>query len=179
MGPWVGRDGIGSSFGGGEVYAVPVAADFAGTLIPAGSCPVVDPAANVEATRRLTVAFRTNKDNIMPGVAGDMLLVPTNLNEQAYELISSSGKVDTAQNNLNFHKGRYSLVVWDQWLTDTNNWFMLNSRLTDEYLHFLEWNPTEFFYAGEMDTLVSKHAAYMSINTSAVEWRFAYGHLVS
>src|SRR3990167_3853087 len=55
VGPWVGRDGIGSSFGGGEVYAVPVAADFAGTLIPAGSCPVVGPAANVEATR--AVAF--------------------------------------------------------------------------------------------------------------------------
>lgn len=134
--------------------------------------------ANVEATRRLMIQFKTNRDNIQTDFP-DMLLVPTNLEEQAYELIKSKGKVDTAQNNANFHEGKYKLAVWHNWLTDTNNWFMLNSKRMRDFLSFYEWNPTEFFYAGEFDTLTSKHAGYMSINVSAVDWRFVFGHNVS
>ena len=135
--------------------------------------------ANVEATRRLMIQIKTNRDNIQAATYPDMLLVPTNLEEAAFELIKSKGKVDTAQNNENFHKGRYKLAVWHNWLTDQNNWFMINSKLMKEYLAFYEWNPVEFFYAGEFDTLTSKHAGYMSCNVSAVDWRFIYGHNVS
>lgn len=134
--------------------------------------------ANVEATRRLMIKFKTNRDNIMLHYP-DMLLVPTNLEEQAYELIKTKGKVDTAQNNANFHKGKYKLAVWHNWLTDQNNWFMINSELMKEYLSFYEWNPVEFFYAGEFDTLTSKHASYMSCNVSAVSWEWIYGQNVS
>lgn len=134
--------------------------------------------ANVEATRRLMIKFKSNRDNITTTFP-DMLLVPTNLEEQAYELIKTKGKVDTAMNNANFHEGKYKLAVWHNWMQDQNNWFMINSKLMKEYLSFYEWNPTEFFYAGEFDTLTSKHAGYCSVNVSAVDWRFLYGHAVS
>lgn len=135
--------------------------------------------ANVEATRRLMVKFKTNRDNIQNATFPDLLLLPIDLEEKGYELIKSKGKVDTALNNPNFHEGRYKMLVWPNWLTDANNWFMLNSKLTKKYLRFYEWNPVEFFFAGETDTLVSKHVGYMSINVSAVDWRFVYGHAVS
>lgn len=134
--------------------------------------------ANVEATRRLMIAFKSNRDNITTTFP-DMLIVPTALEEQGYELIKTKGKVDTAMNNANFHEGKYKLAVWHNWLTDSNNWFMANSKLMKDYLSFYEWNPVEFFYAGEFDTLTSKHASYCSVNVSAVDWRWVYGHAVS
>ena len=135
--------------------------------------------ANVEATRRLMIQLKTNRDNIQNATFPDTLLVPTNLEEQAYELIKTKGKVDTAQNNVNFHEGKYKLAVWHNWLTDQNNWFMINQKKMKEELSWYEWNPVEFFYAGEFDTLVSKHAGYMSVNVSAVDWRWLFGHAVS
>jgi hypothetical protein len=135
--------------------------------------------ANVEATRRLMIAFKDNRDNIDAGTFPDMLLLPTALEEKGYELIKSKGKVDTALNNPNFHEGKYKMAVWHNWLSDSNNWFMLNSKRMKELLRYYEWNPVEFFFAGEVDTLVSKHVGYMSSNVSAVDWRFVYGHAVS
>jgi len=134
--------------------------------------------ANVEATRQLMIKFKTNRDNIQTDFP-DLLLLPTELEEKGWELIRSKGKVGTAINNANFHEGRYKMAVWHNWLTDSNNWFMINSKRMKEYLGWYEWNPVEFFYAGEFDTLTSKHAGYMSVNVSAVDWRWVYGHEVS
>lgn len=134
--------------------------------------------ANVEATRRLMIKFKTNRDNINTEFP-DMLLVPTELEEQAYELIKSKGQVNTANNNPNFHEGKYKLIVWHNWLTDPSNWFMINSSRMKDYLKFYDWNPVEFFFAGEFDNLTSKHAGYMSCNVSSPAWDWIYGHSVS
>ena len=135
--------------------------------------------ANVEATRRLMIKFLTNRDNIQAATFPDLLLLPTNLEEKGYELIKSKGKVDTAQNNVNFHEGKYKMAVWHNWLSDQDNWFFINQKQMKRYLKFYEWNPVEFFYAGEVDTLVTKHVGYMSINASAANWPFVYGHAVA
>jgi len=135
-------------------------------------------AANVEATRILMVKFKTNRDNIRTA-APDMLLVPTDLHEKAWEILNSYGKPDTAMNNRNFHVGRYKLAVWDNFLTDSNNWFMIDSRLMKRVLKFRQWEPTQFFRTGEFDTITQKFAGYMSNGVSAVDWRFVYGHEVS
>lgn len=134
--------------------------------------------AAVEATRLLMLKFKTNADNKM-AVRMDTLIVPADLEEKAYELIKSSGKVDTANNNRNFHQGKYSLIVWENYLADANNWFAADSKLMKRYLLYREWEPTQFFRSGEFDTMVSKFAVYFSANISSVDWRFAYGHAVS
>ncbi len=134
--------------------------------------------ANVEAVRQNMIQFKTNRDNIATDFP-DFLLLPTGLEEQGYELIKSKGKVDTALNNPNFHEGKYKLAVWHNWLSDQKSWYMLNSKRMKEWLRWYEWNPVEFFFAGEFDTLTSKHAGYMSVNVSAVDWRFGYGNQVS
>jgi hypothetical protein len=41
--------------------------------------------------------------------------------------VKSTGKPDTAENNINVHKGAYNLIEWN-YLTDTNNWFLMRLR---------------------------------------------------
>jgi hypothetical protein len=140
-------------------------------------------APNVEATRRLMIKFKSNRDNITTHFP-DMLIVPTELEESAMELIKSTGKIDTANNNINFHQGKYKLVVWHNWLSSgttaaTADWFMVNSGLMKKYLKFYEWNPVEFFYAGDIDSLTSKHVGYMSNNVSTPAWNWIYGHNIA
>ena len=69
-------------------------------------------ATSVEATRILMAGFKDDRDNAI-SVQPDMILVPRNLEQTAWEIISSKGKVDTAENNANFHYGKYKLAVWD------------------------------------------------------------------
>jgi len=75
----------------------------------------------VEATRLLMVDFRDDRGEKVL-VQPDLLIIPRNLEETAWEIISSKGKVDTQLNNPNFHQGKYKLAVCD-FLTDSNNWF--------------------------------------------------------
>ena len=135
-------------------------------------------AAAVEATRILMVKFKTNKDNIRVA-RPSLLLVPTDLHEKAWEIVNSYGKMDTALNNRNFHFGKWNLAVWDNFLTDTNNWFMIDERIMKMVLKYRIWEPVQFFRSGEFDTLVQKYAGYMSVAVSTVEWRWVYGHAVS
>ena len=134
--------------------------------------------AAVEATRLLLLKQQTNAGNKM-AIRMDTIMVPADLEEKGYELIKSSGKVDTANNNRNFHQGRYSLIVYPNYLSDVNNWFAFDMKYFKRHLIFREWEPTQFFRSGEFDTMVSKYATYMSINISTVEWRGSYGHIVS
>ena len=132
------------------------------------------------ATARLAmIAFKTNNGGTVSGNFPDMLLVPSALEDTALELIKSTLKTGTANNDINVHQGRYKVVVWHNWLSDSNNWFLINSKMMKKYMSFYEWNPTEFFYAGEMDTITSKHAGYMDVNVSTPEWRWVYGSAVS
>lgn len=132
-------------------------------------------AANVEATRILMVKFKTNRDNIRTAKPS-LLLVPTDLHEKAWEIVNSYGKMDTAMNNRNFHFGKWNLAVWDNFLTDTTNWFMIDERLMKMVLKYRIWEAVQFFRSGEFDTLVQKYAGYMSVAVSTVEWRWVYGH---
>ena len=75
----------------------------------------------VEATRLLMRGFTDETDNLLVA-RGDTLLVPPALEEQAWEIVNATGKMDTADNNPNFNKGKYRIIVWD-YLTDSNNWF--------------------------------------------------------
>ena len=86
----------------------------------------------VEATRLLMRGFTDETDNLLIA-RGDTLLVPPNLEETAWEIVNASGKMDTADNNPNFNKGKYKIIVWD-YLTDSNNWFMIDSKMAKMYL---------------------------------------------
>lgn len=133
--------------------------------------------ANVEAARRAMHNFGTNTDQLFD-IQPDMLIVPRALEQAAYELISSSGKVDTANNNANFHKGKYKLLVSD-YLEDTNNWFLVDSELMKM---FNVWNtvaPLEFKQAEQFDNYAARYGAYMFYGYGSRDWRWTYGNTVA
>ena len=131
----------------------------------------------VEATRVLMKKFLTNRDNRFK-MNPDMLIVPEDLYGAAWEVISSSGKVDTANNNENFSKGKYKLVK-SIWLDDTNNWFVVDSRLMKMYMVWNDIVDLEFNKATDFDGFTSKHSAYMHYSYIPKEWRPFFGHEVS
>ena len=83
----------------------------------------------IEATRRISHNAIYNDIGELAEVKYDTIICTVNNEETAWEVINSSGKVETANNNRNFHKGKYDLCVWDR-LTDSNNWFEF---FTDDY----------------------------------------------
>lgn len=133
---------------------------------------------NVFSTELSFKKLKTNRDNIMYNIP-DTLLIPMDLSEKAFEILKSVGKVDVDVNNRNYLEGRYKCIIWDNFLTDTNNWFMLNSAMMKKKLVWREWEPVQFFRTGEFDTLVLKMAGYCSFEVSTVEWRWIYGNEVS
>jgi len=134
-------------------------------------------ATQVEAIRRLMKKFTTNTDQLFE-VNPDMLVVPRSLEESAYELIKSSGKVDTANNNKNFHEGKYKLLVSD-WLDDDNNFFVIDSELMKMMLVWNNVDPLEFGQANDFDGFNAKYRAYMFYGFGARDWRFVYGSEVA
>jgi phage major head subunit gpT-like protein len=134
-------------------------------------------AVSVEATRIAMKRYLTNTDQKFETMP-DLLLVPTDLEEAAYELVNSSGKVDTANNNKNFHNGKYKVLA-TQWLDDTNNWFFIDSDLLKQFAVWNNVDPVDFGQADDFDGLVAKYRAYMFYGFGFRDWRFVYGQEVS
>lgn len=134
-------------------------------------------AVSVETARLSMNDFKTNTDEKFDAMP-DFLLVPDDLEEAAYELTASAGKVDTANNNRNFHQGKWK-VLTSKWLTDSNNWFMIDSDLLKQYCVWNELDPVEFRQAEDFDGLVAKYVAYMFYGYGARDWRFVFGSEVS
>lgn len=132
---------------------------------------------SVEATRILMAAFKDDADNLI-SVQPDLILIPRNLEETAWEIISSKGKVDSADNNPNFHYGKYKLAVWD-WLSDSNNWFMIDSSMAKLFTSWITRIDLEFFQDKSFDTLIAKYAAYERYGWGWSDWRWLYGHNVA
>lgn len=132
---------------------------------------------SVEATRIAMAGFKDDRDNLI-SVIPDLILVPRSLEETAYEIIATKGKVDSAENNENFHYGKYKLAVWD-FLTDSNNWFMIDSAMMKDFLNWYDRVPLEFFQDKSFDTLIAKYASYMRFSLGWSDWRWIYGHNVT
>jgi len=129
----------------------------------------------VRRAMRRVVDDRGNKIH----VRGDTILVPLELEETGYEIIASMGKVDSAENNANFHFGKYKLAVWD-YLTDANNWFMVDSSLMKiNGLNWFDRVPLQFMKTNEFDTLIAKYAVTSRVSFGFGDWRFVYGQNVA
>lgn len=131
----------------------------------------------VEAARQAMKAFMSNRDQLIE-VNPDMLIVPRQLESAAYELIKSSGKVNTANNNRNFHMGKYKLLVSDI-LDDSNNYFLADSELLKSSNKWNNVVPFEFGQARDFDGLNAKYYGYMFYGYGTTEWRGIYGQEVA
>lgn len=136
----------------------------------------LSPAA-VEATRIIGCGLKDDRDNQI-SITYDTILVPRNLEETAWTIINTTGKVDSAENNKNFHYGKYKLAVWD-YLSDSNNWFMIDQAMSKMFLNWYTRIPLEFNQDKSFDTYIAKYSAYERYGWGWSDWRWIYGHNVS
>lgn len=128
----------------------------------------------VEATRILMAAYKDDRNNLI-SVQPDLLLVPRNLEETGWQIIATKGEVNSADNNANFHYGKYKLAVWD-YLTDSTNWFMIDSAMMKTNLNWYDRISLEFNQDKSFDTFVAKYSVYGRWSYGWDDWRWLYGH---
>lgn len=131
----------------------------------------------VAAARIQMVGFRGDQAERV-SIIPDELWIPPDLFEVAFEIISSQGKVDTANNNRNVHQGRYTVHEWN-YLTDTNNWFMMDSSMKKLNMFWVERVPLEFAMVEDFDTLTAKWRGYQRYSNAHTDWRHILGASVS
>lgn len=130
---------------------------------------------NVESTRLLMYDFYDDIGETI-SVSPNSLIIPRDLEETGWEIINSKGKVDTADNNANFHQGKYKLIVWDR-LTDGENWVMADYDMMKDYLIWWNREPIQMFKDKDSDTLIGKWLSYYRCGTGWDDWRWGYGQL--
>ena len=133
----------------------------------------------VIATQLLMRGFKNDRGDLAPS-HGSLLIVPPALQDEAWTITESVGKPGTANNDGNFVASQgMATVVWD-YLTDTNNWFLVDPRLLKMYANWFDRTPMEFAVDPSSDfSLVAKYRGYMRYSYGWSDWRFVYGHEVA
>lgn len=130
-------------------------------------------ATQIETLRITMAAFRDDIGELAPS-AGDTIIAPRALEQTGWEIINSKGKVDTANNNANFHQGKYKLVIWDR-LTDSNNYFLSNYDMQKEYLIWWNREANQFFQDKDSNTMIAIYLGYFRVGTGWDDWRWVIG----
>lgn len=104
----------------------------------------------------------------------DELLVPTDLWEAAAEIYESVGKLDQANNNKNVWEGVFRPRRW-QYLSDANNWFLMDSGKRKQFLFWVDRIALEFAMVETFDEMVAKWRAYMRYANAWTNWRWIVG----
>ena len=134
-------------------------------------------AVSVAAARIQMRGFRGDRGeriSVMP----DKLVYPVNLYQVAYEIIESEGQPDSANNNKNVHKGGYTGTDWE-YITDTNDWWMIDSENMKESFCWVDRVQAEFGMVEDFDTLVGKWRLYARYSLGWNDWRCILGSQVS
>ena len=135
-------------------------------------------ATSVSAARTQMRGFRgdvANRISVMP----DKLLYPIDLEDKAMEIIKSSYSPDNASNAYNPQgNGRWNGTAWE-YLNDTNNWFMIDTKNQKQWAVWFDRVPLEFGKAEEFDSFVAKWRAYCRYSYLWMNWRWVIGAEVS
>ena len=133
----------------------------------------------VEATRKLMRAYKDDRGELVP-ISPDTLVVPPGLEETAWTVFNTVNKPGTANNDGNFVRSKLNkVIVWD-YLSDTNNWFMIDSMLAKMYLNWYDRVPMEFAMDPTSDfSLEARFRGYMRYSYGWDDWRWIYGHNVT
>lgn len=132
---------------------------------------------SLETAVQSMMAFTDSEGNPL-GIIPDTLLVPVGLKQTAERITQSTLRSGTANNDANVNQGYKPLV--SLYLTDANNWFLIDSRMAKMWLKFF-WrvrpeyapDPTSDF------SLVAKYRGYMRYSVGFDHWAWIYGGIVA
>ena len=131
----------------------------------------------LEAAKITMRKFMTNTDNEMD-IVPDMLIGGIDLDGAFQEVIESKWKVDTANNNVNVHQGKYTAVT-DVRITDSDNWGLIDKELMKQFLIWQNVDPIEFNKAENFDGFVAKYNVYTFYGFGATGWEWILGSEVN
>lgn len=168
-----------SSFTGPDAKALcatthPKNPNKTGSLVNKGTSALTKAA--ISETRQALMALEDDAGNIL-GMTPDLLLVPPELEDTALELVNSTLSPDSANNAINPQAGRFQVVPW-HYLTDSNNWFMIDSVWMRENLRWYNRVELEFMMVHE-DSVSIVYEARMRYSYGWDDWRWVYGHEVT
>ena len=135
--------------------------------------------AAIDSTKQAMRAYEDDRGELVP-IMPDMLLVPPELEKTAVEILGAEAKPGTADNDANYVGGLgLRLVVWD-YLTDANNWFLIDSGLAMLYLNWFNRAPVEFAMDPRSDfQLEARFRGYARYSYGWSDFRWVYGHEVA
>lgn len=138
----------------------------------------------VVTARETMRAFVDDRGELVP-INPDLILVPAELEGTANEICTTMRGSNTQQPNTADYAASLvqargiKYLVWD-YLTDANNWFLLDSQLAKQHLLWLDRVPLEFAMDPTSDyNLVAKYRGYMRYAYGWSDWRFVIGHNVT
>jgi len=101
--------------------------------------------------------------------------IPPDLYETAYEIVSSLGKVNTANNNANVHYGQYNIFEWN-YMSSATDWFMVDGEARKDNAMWFNRIPVEFANTNEFETMVRKWRVYTRFSYAWIDWRWILGN---
>jgi hypothetical protein len=170
-----------SSFLGGDGVALcsdshPLSPVKSGTQDNKGTAALTK--ANVSVAREAMMAW-TDDNGQKVAVTPTHILVPPSLEDEALEISKSLLDPTSANNTINVHAGRFQVIVW-HYLTDTNNWFMLDAPMMKMHLDWFDRAPlTVGLRDGDDRTLRAYWRAYHRFSYGFSDWRWIYGNEVA
>lgn len=168
-----------ANFTGGDAVALcsdshPYSPTDASTQDNAGATALSHDAVISTATTMMQyMDSRGNPLNVIP----DTIIVPVALLPTARVIVESVQRSGNANNDTNINRG-YTILT-SHFLTDTTNWFMVDSRLARQYLNFFWRTRPEFQEDPTSDyNLALKYRGYMRYSYGWDHWCWIYGHAV-
>jgi hypothetical protein len=139
---------------------------------------------NVIAARQAMRAYEDDRGELVP-VNPSLILVPPELEKTANEIVNTmqSGQPQvpgTADYRANLVAGvGIRFLVWD-YLTDANNWWLIDPALAGMYLNWFDRTPLEFAMDPTSDfRLEARFRGYMRYSYGWSDWRWIYGNNVT
>lgn len=138
----------------------------------------------VVATRKLMRSYKDDRGELV-AINPDLIVHPPELEDTANAIVntmnsSSTNKPGTTDFEDNFvARQGIQHLNWD-YLTDANNWFLVDSQLAKLHLLWLDRIALEFSMDPTSDfNLEAKYRGYMRYSYGWSDWRWAYGHAVA
>jgi phage major head subunit gpT-like protein len=128
-------------------------------------------------TARLLMRGQVDDKGIKIQAIGDTLVVPADLEYTALEITQSELKTGTANNDKNVIGKKIKKLVVLDYLTDTNNWFLLDSSL--HQLNFFWRVKPEFEKDTDIDHFLVKFVGRMRFSVGYSDWRGTVGAIVA
>lgn len=128
-------------------------------------------------TIRVTMMRLTDDRGDLMNVMPDTILIPPELDDQAATITRSALDPTSANNAINPQNGRFKVENW-HYLTDTNNWFLIDSARRRKALLWYERIPVEYTTTVDTETQSLRTSAYMRFSRGFRDWSWVNGQNV-